>query len=243
LSQRWQHTEALQHQIGALEHRVKPLLDDGFPMLQQFKDSMEELDGDVKNVRLASEKALAELTERMAELGRNVCSIIVDTPNELPSTNGFVSPQQCTEVPSGSSCSVGDAEARSFAGCLSKRQSLSTGRESVSVGGAATPNVAGEIVRDGVGQDDHCGGNTSHACSSTEAVSFSATSTTSVTSSCSPRTAREEPSVRGRVRRLVRQFTDGGGAAAHGSGAFGALSVHTKPPVESLDGSSRTVSS
>jgi len=211
LSQRWQHTQALQQQIEAVEHRVKPLLDDGLPMLQQVKDSMEELDGDVKHVRLASERALAEFTARMAELERNVCSISLDTPNELPSPNGVVGSQQHTVVTSCSSCSVGQAEAKAFTGCL-------------------------KSVRDEVGQDDHCGGNTSHTCSSTEAVSFSATSITlSATSSLSPRTSRQEPSVRGRVRRLVRQFTDGGGVATQVSGATGARTVNTRPLVESLD--------
>jgi len=206
LSQRWQHTQTLQQQIEVVEHRVKPLLDDGFPMLQEIKDIMEELDGDVKNVRLASERALAEFTARMAELERNVCSISVDTANDSLSPNGAVGSQQHTLVTSNSS-----------PGCTACLGS----------------------VRDEVGQDDHCGGTTySHACSSTEAVSFSATSITlsarsSVPGALSPRTSPQQSSVRGRVRRLVRQFTDGGGSAAQFSGAAGVRAVNNKPPVES----------
>jgi len=240
LSQRWQHTDVLQRQIVTLESRVEPLLDDGLPMLQWYKKRMEELDVDVKSVRLASERALAEFTERMAELERSVCSISADTPN---TTSRFVATPRRTPVGSGSSCSVGHAEAKALTGCLSKAQTTATGRAVESDGGAAVPDSAGE-GRDEVGKDDHSGGIASKACnngscSSTEAVSFSATSITlSPTSSCTPRTpAVEEPSASvrgGRVRRLVRQFTDGASAATHGGVGAGSRVVNTKP-VESLD--------
>mmetsp|Transcript_56335 Transcript_56335/g.108690 ORF Transcript_56335/g.108690 Transcript_56335/m.108690 type:complete len:391 (-) Transcript_56335:320-1492(-) len=245
LSQRWQHAEALQHQMGALEDRVGPMLDDGLPKLQWLTDRIEECDGDVKNVRLASERALAEFTERMAELERSVCSVSVDSPKELPSTNGLVNPQQHSMLRSGSGGSAGPAEEKAFTGGSSNTQAMLTGHALVSVGGESIPDVPREVVHDEAGQDDHGGGNAgkthnelgkvsqSHcSSSSTAAVSFSATS---ITSSGTPRTALEVPSPHGRVRRLVRQFTDGAGAAAHCNGVAGARVVTTKTQVESLD--------
>jgi len=206
-------------QIETLASRVEPLLDDGLPKLQWFKDRIEELDCNVKEIRLAGERTLAASEERMADLERNLCGVSVGPCNEPSATNESIKPQPCTVVTSGSSCSLGNSEEKASDECLSETQPVLSSGAMIAAGKAAIPAIAEEVLcnEDGAAQ-------------------------THSSTSLSPTNSVDERSLRGsRVRRLVLQFKGGAGAAASCSSAAGVTLVNTKPLAEPLDVSSCAV--